>query len=459
MSEAWRVCINTQTPLLQYLDPGLARTVGRDDRPLDLGSYHEGTDYRVSPGGVTRMVLPLLRRLGEMGAIRDPHWVSLNAKGPKSVRYDGLVLHNVEMSRLRMAGYGTIKEAVWRVAHGTRTSKGPDELLWTADFSEFAYYNRATAELLRRLDEANDFDVYYVHDFQQLPVGSMLSRAKPKIFRWHIPFEKGMIPPDWRSTFEEYLRHYDMVIMSTDRYLRALRDFGYKGPAKRMFPYVDPKDYTFPSPKEAQAVCAKWGIHPKDQVILVVGRMDPMKGQDVAIQAFATLASSFPRAKLVLVGNGSFSSSRAGLALTKGGAWRAGLEQMIKDLGLEGRVVLTGHVTQPELDALYERSLFTVLPSHREGFGLVVVESWLHRRATVVSDRAGITELLHPGKNGLVFDPTKVSSLAQDLHVLLDDSGELRRRLAEEGYRTAGPCLLDAAAGEEVAMIKEVVGP
>ncbi len=52
-----------------------------------------------------------------------------------------------------------------------------------------------------------------------------------------------------------------------------------------------------------------------------------------------------------------------------------------------------------------------------------------------------------------------MASLAQDLHLLLDDPGELRHRLAEEGYRAASPCLLDAAAGEEVAMIREVVGP
>lgn len=53
------ICINTQTPLVQFLaeSPGMTPAEG-----TDLATLQEGVDYRFSPGGVTRMVYPLIRR-------------------------------------------------------------------------------------------------------------------------------------------------------------------------------------------------------------------------------------------------------------------------------------------------------------------------------------------------------------------------------------------------------------
>src|SRR5208282_6333858 len=98
-----------------------------------------------------------------------------------------------------------------------------------------------------------------------------------------------------------------------------------------------------------------------DPFVLVVGRMDPMKGQDRALRAFAKLRRRLPGLRLVLVGNGSFSGSAQGLALSKSGRWRKALEELASELGISEQVVFTGHVSQTELDALYERCLFTVL--------------------------------------------------------------------------------------------------
>ncbi len=452
------VCVNTQTPLLQFT--GVATAEGVPTRPPEtarLSDLEEGVDYRFSPGGVTRMVYPLLKRLHTDRRVRSMHWVALNPLAPETVFADDLVLHNVRVAPERLAAYGNVKETIWGTVHGLRHPEGSDDLFWSDDFSEYAYYNRLTAEKMRTLDADEDFDLFYVHDFQQMAIGEMLHTLKPKLFRWHIPFDVADLPESWRPAMTNYLNSYDTVIVSTDRYLGQLKEFGYTGRAVKLYPYVDPSDYTTPPPEEVRATSARWGLAPEDVVALVVARMDPMKGQDRVVRALARLAPDHPQLRLLLVGNGSFSNAKGGLGLSKADRWRASLESLAQELGIADRVRFTGHVTQRELDVAYERSALTVLPSPREGFGLVVVESWLHGKPTIVSRRAGVAELVRPRRNGLLVDPDEDDDIAAKMDLVLADPEGLGARLGSAGRRTADACTIDAAAQAESLLFGEVV--
>jgi glycosyltransferase involved in cell wall biosynthesis len=455
---ALSICINTQTPLIQYLrgwESNRMDPVSRD--PTNLATLQEGVDYRFSPGGVTRMVYPLVRRLLKEKVIDEAHWVALNPHAPPTARLGAMTLHNVSIDRERMAGYGKVKEAIWGRIHEIDAAEHHDDLFWTEAFSEYAFYNRVTAELIQRLDQQYDFDAFYVHDFQQMPVGHMLGTLKPKIFRWHIPFDASVIPEQWRALLTTYLDSYDVIVVSAGTYAESVNALGPKGKVLRLYPYVDPDDYTRPDRATVAAACVRLGIAPTDEVALLVGRMDPIKGQDLAIEAFAGLSERYPKLKLVLVGNGSFSGSSSGLGLSKSALWRTHLEELVKKSGLSEKVLFTGHLPQSDLDCLYERCRFTILPSVREGFGLVAVESWLHRKPAIVTRRAGIAELIQDGVNGLLFDPEEPGDLARKMKALLDDrSGKLRARLIRNGRSVSKKCSLDAAARAEREMLAEV---
>ena len=452
------LCINTQTPLIQFLDsPESAVSAAPSATPVNLDGLREGVDYRFSPGGVTRMVYPLVRRLLERKILKEAHWVAFNPRGPRTVRAGGLTLHNVSIETKRMEGYGTVKEAIWGRIHEIDAAEPHDDLFWTEAFSEYAYYNRITAERIRELDTEHDFDVFYVHDFQQMAVGHMLGTLKPKIFRWHIPFDASVIPDQWRSSLSTYLNSYDVIVVSARKYADSLIALEPKGRILRLYPYVDPSDYDRPSAARVATVSREFGIGPRDEVVLVVGRMDPIKGQDRVIDAVAMLGKEFPSLKLVLVGNGSFSGSKSGLGLSKSATWRGYLEEKARSAGLESRVVFTGHLLQPKLDCMYERCRFTVLSSVREGFGLVAVESWLHGKPAIVTERSGIAELIEDGKNGLLFDPDDPQALVHQMRLLLGaPSGEMRARLARAGGVTARKCFLDAAEKAEGQLLAEV---
>jgi glycosyltransferase involved in cell wall biosynthesis len=455
---ALSLCINTQTPLLQFLDTPEARLrESSSGGRTGLQGLTEGLDYRYSPGGVTRMVYPLVRRLLETKVLKEAHWVAFNPQGPRTVEMGQLTLHNVSMEAERMDGYGKVKEAIWGRIHEVESAEPHNDLFWTEAFSEYAYYNRITAELIRKLDEEHDFDVFYVHDFQQLAVGQMLGTLKPKIFRWHIPFDASVIPEQWRALLTTYLDSYDVIVVSAQKYAASLAGLHPDAKILRLYPYVDPADYSRPSRAQITAVAERFGIAPVDEVALVVGRMDPTKGQDKAIDAFASVANDFPSLKLVLVGNGSFSGSQSGLGLSKSTVWRTHLEEMVKAAGLQSRVIFTGHLLQTDLDCMYERCRFTILPSMREGFGLVAVESWLHGKPAIVTDRSGIAELIQDRANGLLFDPDDPGALAVQMRLLLAPrSGALRAKLARNGRTTSKQCFLDAAEKAEGQLLAEV---
>ncbi len=452
------LCVNTQTPLLQFPPPAPGQPAPAASRDVEsIGSLVEGVDYRYSPGGVTRMVHPLLRRLHSAGVVGATQWVSLNPFAPRTILFNDLTLHNVAVAPDRLAAYGNVKETIWGTVHGLRESGGSDNLFWSDDFSEYAYYNRLTAETIRSLDAQHDFDLFYIHDFQQLPIGEMLGTLKPKLFRWHIPFEADSFPERWHAAMRGYLNQYDTVVVSTDRYLEHLREFGYTGRGVRIYPYIDESEYSDPSPEEVLPIVERFGVKETDRVILAVGRMDPMKGQDHAIRAFALLAKRFPRLRLLLVGNGSFSSSASGLGLPKSGSWRNRLEAIAEELGVGGRVLFTGHVTQRELDACYARCEFTILPSIREGFGLVVVESWIHRRPAIVSKRAGIAEIVRNRTNALLVDPEDPKQVAGQMEAILADPKGLGAKLVRGGLVAAKKCTIEAAARAESELLGAAV--
>jgi phosphatidyl-myo-inositol dimannoside synthase len=181
-----------------------------------------------------------------------------------------------------------------------------------------------------------------------------------------------------------------------------------------------------------------------------------MKGQDRAIRAVSLLVKDFPKLKMVFVGNGSFSGSGRGLGLSKSAVWRERLETMAKDLGVQENVIFAGHLNQKELDCMYERCSFTILPSVKEGFGLVVIEGWLHSRASIVTIEAGVAELVQNGKNGWLVNPNDTEELAARMASFLKDK-ELTRTMGEIGLSTSKQCSMEEGLKAETKALDELL--
>jgi glycosyltransferase involved in cell wall biosynthesis len=91
-------------------------------------------------------------------------------------------------------------------------------------------------------------------------------------------------------------------------------------------------------------------------------------------------------------------------------------------------------VPHDELERLYARAAVVVLPSHREGLPLCVLEAMAHGRPVVASAVGGIPELVEDGVTGFLVPAGDVRALRAALDRLLADP-VLRRRLGREARR------------------------
>jgi glycosyltransferase involved in cell wall biosynthesis len=161
--------------------------------------------------------------------------------------------------------------------------------------------------------------------------------------------------------------------------------------------------------------------------LVLVGRLSPRKGTDVAVRALAALPA---HVTLDLAGS-----------VFPGYEWyEAELRALVDELGLAGRVRFLGFV--PSVWTAHAAGDIVLVPSRVEPFGNTAVEGQLAGRPVVVSDTQGLVEIVEHGKTGLVVPPDDPAALAAALRTLLDDpayAAELAATGREEARRRFDP--------------------
>ncbi len=418
--------IVSQTPVIRF-----TRKITVDSIKI---SELDRSSYMYTVGGVTPMILSQLRELLKEKSISRAVWFSLNQNAPKHMSISGLLnAINISLESENSKDYASFKQVVWDNIHNISSS----------DFSvkEYLGYFRYNSKLARTiLQDYGHIDLFEIHDFQQLLLGAMLGPSFPTVFRWHIPFIPEILNPKIKKFVINGMEGNDAIIVSTRRDLEGLIRAGFKGRAYQLYPHLDPSTFKRPSQSELGSFSERYGIKTDDFLVINVARMDIMKSQDDLIKAMSLIKDK--SVKLLLIGNGSFSSNSLGI--TKGGEWRRYLEGLVRKLNLQDRVIFTGYMTADQLKSAYERSDLFVLPSRSEGFGLVAVEAWLYNTPTIVSTGAGVSELVIEDLNGSTFRPGKYDELAAHIRRFYKNS-QLRVEMGVNARRAAKACFISTA--------------
>lgn len=127
-----------------------------------------------------------------------------------------------------------------------------------------------------------------------------------------------------------------------------------------------------------------------EEIVLFAGRLSPEKG----IEEFLAATDGLPR---LVVGDGPV--------------------RVPESVG-----------AVPDVGPYYERAAVVVVPSRREGYGMVVREAMAYGRAVVASDVGGLRDAVEHGVDGLLVPPRDVAALRAAVARLLGDA-ELRTRL------------------------------
>lgn len=157
----------------------------------------------------------------------------------------------------------------------------------------------------------------------------------------------------------------------------------------------------------------RFGFDPGDPVVGAVGRLDPVKGHATLLFAWPTVLASMPRARLVLVGDGSE---------------RGRLESAAANLGLREWVAFAGE--RADVEACLAAFDLFAFPSRNEGMGRALVEALAAGVPAVASRAGGIPDVLPEGRAGLLVPPDDPEAWGAAILRILGDGAE-RARMAE----------------------------
>lgn len=397
--------------------------------------------YRGNPfcGGQGVYVQYLAQELVAMG-----HRVHIVSGPPYPVVPEGAVLHRIRshvffgystsqlLSQLPLKEIWLNPTSVYEFA-SSRIGVFPE--IRAFSFRAYAY--------LRRLLEEEPLDL--IHDNQCLGYGLLLMRAfgVPLIATVHHP-----LTIDRRTWFEtpaglrqkiRMLLYYPLVMQSVvvkrmdrivtvseDASLQIQRDF--RVPREKIRVIYNGLDAQIFRPVPHQEKIPR-------RIIFVGNVADRKKGVLYLLQAMAKVRQD---AHLVLV-DGSTPT-------------RVSAVDLVRELGLDGRVLVTGKIDTKELVRLYSSAQVAVVPSLYEGFGFPAAEAMACELPVVATTAGALPEVVGTDRScGILVPPRDPDALARALNELLADPQrcrsmgvEARRRVLRNfTWRKAAESLTD----------------
>jgi alpha-maltose-1-phosphate synthase len=182
------------------------------------------------------------------------------------------------------------------------------------------------------------------------------------------------------------------------------------------------------------------------QMLLCVGRIDPIKNQSWLVGQAAEIFQRHPGALLVFAG--PCTDEPYGQAV----------ERKIKDLGLQDRVLLTGPLPQydPRLIGLMQEANALLLPSLSETFGLVILEAWAAGTVVISSRTSGPAALIQDGQNGWLYRHDDAKAFHDAVGRVLNEPAAARR-MASHGAEISEQFSLTGLAARLKKLYHELI--
>ena len=238
-----------------------------------------------------------------------------------------------------------------------------------------------------------------------------------------IPYEKGE-----RDKLRVFCNRADAVVGVSSKLVAKLKDCGTQTVLQSILNGF--------AVENAETVFEK-----KPNMWIQVGNLIAQKRVDVTIRAFAAIWRKDPEARLTIVGQGEA---------------RPALEQLCSELGVTNAVRFTGQLPNRDVLAEMASAQFFVMPSVREGFGVVYLEAMASGCITIGTEGEGIADLIVSGENGFLVPPDDSDAIVK----VMDWCGQHPREasgIAERGCRTAQGLTWENNAKQYIALFESMV--
>jgi glycosyltransferase involved in cell wall biosynthesis len=175
------------------------------------------------------------------------------------------------------------------------------------------------------------------------------------------------------------------------------------------------------------------------EYVLFVGTQEPRKNLHNLLGAYGRLKGVIPHLPTLVIAGGT-------------GWGNVHVNDLVLKFDLQSHVRTLGYVSEAQLSALYEHSMFLAMPSFYEGFGLPIAEAIVHGRPVLTSCTSSMPEVA--ANAGLYVDPSSIASIEEGLRKLISDPKKLSH-LAENARLSAARFDWDKASDKTRKIFEE----
>ncbi len=190
------------------------------------------------------------------------------------------------------------------------------------------------------------------------------------------------------------------------------------------------------------------------EVILFVGRIQPIKGLDCLLRALAILIEksriSSRDLSLLIIGGDLDNGGNAANGQVKR------LKNLTAQLGLDSMVTFLGPQPQGLLPYFYSAAKVCVLPSLYESFGMVALEAMACGSPVIASRVGGLNNTIRHGKTGFLIPEGNAAALAEKIDLFLQDDS-LRNRMGRNGVQHAKKYSWENIADQITSLYRQVL--
>jgi D-inositol-3-phosphate glycosyltransferase len=244
----------------------------------------------------------------------------------------------------------------------------------------------------------------------------------------------------------EVIEGSDCVMASTPIEAQELLEF-YGADPNRLCTSPPGVDHRLFRPGSKNRARQRLGLA-EGPVVLFVGRIQPIKGVDVAVEAMATIVDRHHDATLVVVG---------GPSGPRGGSEMTALRRRAVELGLAAKVRFVGPVPHGFVPDLYRAADVVMVPSRSESFGLVAAEAQACGTPVVATRIGGLTDVVDDGATGFLIDGWDPEDHAEAVLRFLDDP-ELAAKMGASAVKWSRRFSWDATFRRYIELYKGALG-
>jgi D-inositol-3-phosphate glycosyltransferase len=191
------------------------------------------------------------------------------------------------------------------------------------------------------------------------------------------------------------------------------------------------------------------GVPPCGRMLLFVGRIEPLKGLDVLIEAISIMRQGDvwkenPFCLAIIGGEPDESDEQDNIEMSR-------IKALSENFGLQDFVTFLGKRSQDSLPYYYSAAEAVVVPSQYESFGMVALEAMACGTPVVASHIGGLAYLVQDGITGFTVPVDDPVELANRLSSLIQDPN-LRDRMGKQAVQVAQDYAWDKIASKLVAV-------